>query len=162
MSRDNKCKLPYLTGWLYASSERRNFCQTMTSNSWLVKVSQYDMNVWVFLVGVASCVFAGVLGRCDVVAFSASFLFFFSPFFLLFFLSFFHYPFFIFSFLLFSLHFFFFHFSFFSFFQFFILFFPFLSFSLLFSLFLSFSFFLLEIACTGPHLFSHAVNENRR
>ena len=35
------------------------FCLTITSNSWLVKVSQYDINVSVFLVGVASCVCAG-------------------------------------------------------------------------------------------------------
>ena len=76
LSHDNKCKLPFLIGWLHARSAWRNFCLTIASNSWLVKVSQYDINVWVFLVGVALCVYAGVLERCDAVAFFASFLFF--------------------------------------------------------------------------------------
>ena len=80
LSRDNKCKLPYLIGWLYATSAARNFCLTITSNSWLVKVSQYDINVCFFLVGVALCVCAGVLGRCGVVAFLRRSFFFFGPF----------------------------------------------------------------------------------
>ena len=81
LSRDNKCKFPYLIGWLHARSARRNFCLTITRNSWLVKVSQYYINVSVFLVGVASCVYAGVLGRCGVVDFFCVFpLFFFRSF----------------------------------------------------------------------------------
>ena len=75
LSRDNQCKLPYLIGWLHARSARRNFCLSISGNSWMVKVSQYDINVWVFLVCVASRVYAGVPGRCGVVDFFASFLF---------------------------------------------------------------------------------------
>ena len=86
LSRDNKCKLPYLIGWLYATSAARNFCLTITSNSWLVKVSQYDINVCFFLVGVALCVCAGVLGRCGVVAFLRRSFFFFGSFLFSFFL----------------------------------------------------------------------------
>ena len=107
LSRDNKCKFPYLIGWLHARSARRNFCLSISGNSWMVKVSQYDINVWVFLVGVASRVYAGVPGRCGVVDFFASFLF--------------SLVLFLFSFCLFSLFFllFFFHFHFYQFVQFF-------------------------------------------
>ena len=68
----------------------------------MVNVSQYDINVWVFLVGVALCVYSGVLGRCGVVAFLRLSFFFFLSFFPSFFhfsiFSFFHvFHFFIFS-----------------------------------------------------------------
>ena len=75
LSRDNQCKLPYLIGWLDARSARRNFCLTITSNSWMVKVSQY-INVWVFLVCVwlYACT-RGCLGAVTLLLFFVSFLF---------------------------------------------------------------------------------------
>ena len=69
LSRDNKCGLPRLIGWLHARSARRNFCLTISGNSWMVNVSQYDINVCLPCVCAALCVYSGVLGRCGVVAF---------------------------------------------------------------------------------------------
>ena len=119
LSRDNKCKLPCLIGWLHARSARRNFCLAITSNSWLVKVSQYDINVWVFLVCVcvAFCVNALCWSAVTLLLFCVVLSFFFGSFLFSFFF------FFIFSF-----------FPFFHFFIFFILFIPYI-----FSIFLSFS-----------------------
>ena len=146
LSRDNKCKLPHLTGWLYARSARRNFFPTITSNSWLLKVSQYDMNVWVFLVGVARVRGGAGALRCCCSFFCVFPFFGVGPFCFLSFFYFMFFFFFSFFFCLFSL---FFHFHFFHFFM----------FSVFFTFF---SLFLLEIACTGPPFFSQAVNENRR
>ena len=59
----------------YRNQEKRRY----------LKVFEYDMNVSMFIVGVALWVYAGVRERCRVVALLASFTFFPPLFFLLFF-----------------------------------------------------------------------------